>query len=79
LPPEEELMLLLFEHITIMLARVENRAELVMYLTLIHTTGEDRRPQLYVSKTYLFVSELMTDQGKRSGYTSIKILCFALS
>jgi hypothetical protein len=79
LPPEEELMSILFEHITIMLARVEDRTGLVMYLTLIHTKGEDRRPQPYVSKTYLFVSELMTDQGKRSGYTSIKILCFALS
>ncbi|KAL5401075.1 hypothetical protein PMIN03_011829 [Paraphaeosphaeria minitans] len=45
LPPEEELMSVLFEHITIMLARVEDRTELVMYLTLIHTKGEDRRPQ----------------------------------
>jgi hypothetical protein len=50
LPPEEELMSVLFEHVTIMLIRVEGRPTLVMYLTLIHTKGEDRKPQPYVSQ-----------------------------
>lgn len=79
LPPEEELMSVLFEHITIMLARVEGRTELVMYLTLVHTKGEDRRPQPCVSKMSLFVPKLMTNLGKRSEYISMKILCSALS
>lgn len=50
LPPEEDLMSVLFEHVTIMLVRVEDRQELVLYLTLIHTKGEDRKPQPYVLK-----------------------------
>jgi hypothetical protein len=53
LPPKEELMSVLFEHVTIMLARVEDRKELVMYLTLIHTKGEDRKPQPYVLEMFL--------------------------
>jgi hypothetical protein len=53
LPPEEGLMSVLFEHVTIMLARVEDREELVMYLTLIHTKGEDRKPQPYVLEMFL--------------------------
>ncbi|KAL5408048.1 hypothetical protein PMIN04_011537 [Paraphaeosphaeria minitans] len=52
LPPEEELISVLFENITIMLARVEDRTELVMYLTLIHTKGEDRKPQPKTFRIY---------------------------
>lgn len=50
--PEEELMSVLFEHVTIMVARVEDREELVMYLTLIHTKGEDRKPQPYALEMF---------------------------
>jgi hypothetical protein len=53
LPPKEELMSVLFKHVTIMLARVEDCKELVMYLTLIHTKGEDRKPQPYVLEMFL--------------------------
>jgi limonene-1,2-epoxide hydrolase len=50
LPLKEKLMSVLFKHVTIMLIQVEGRPTLVMYLTLIHTKEENRKPQPYVSK-----------------------------
>jgi hypothetical protein len=54
LPSEEEIMSVLFEHVTILLLRVGDRVELepAMFVTLIHTKGENKKPQPYVLKIF---------------------------
>ncbi|KAF2174706.1 hypothetical protein K469DRAFT_685751 [Zopfia rhizophila CBS 207.26] len=45
----EELKSVLYEHVTIMAVKVQDRMVPVMFITIIHTKGEDRKPQ---PKTY---------------------------
>ncbi|KAF2032868.1 hypothetical protein EK21DRAFT_86875 [Setomelanomma holmii] len=48
-PDIEELKSVLYEHVTIMAVRVQDRMVPFMFVTIIHTKGEDRKPQ---PKTY---------------------------
>ncbi|KAF1980468.1 hypothetical protein BU23DRAFT_444207 [Bimuria novae-zelandiae CBS 107.79] len=41
----DELMSILYEHVTIVAVKVQGRTRLGMCVTLIHTKGEDRKPQ----------------------------------
>lgn len=41
----EELKSVLYEHVTILAVKVKERSVLVMFITVIHTKGEDRKPQ----------------------------------
>lgn len=49
---EEELKSVLYEHVTIMVVRVRDRLVPVMFITIIHTKGEDRKPQPLVTTGY---------------------------
>lgn len=48
----EELKSVLYEHITIMAVKVQDRMVPVMFITIIHTKGEDRKPQPSVSTLF---------------------------
>ena len=41
----EELKSVLYEHVTILVVKVKERSVPVMFITVIHTKGEDRKPQ----------------------------------
>ena len=41
----EELKSVLYEHVTILAVKVGDRSVLAMFITVIHTKGEDRKPQ----------------------------------
>jgi hypothetical protein len=47
-PEAECLKSILFEHVTIVAVRVGTQVKVAMFLTLIHTKGEDRKPQPFV-------------------------------
>ena len=47
-PKAECLKSILFEHVTIIAVRVGTQVKVAMFLTLIHTKGEDRKPQPFV-------------------------------
>jgi len=49
----EELKSVLYEHVTIMVAKVQGRFVPAMFITIIHTKGENRKPQSSVSTTVL--------------------------
>jgi len=52
----EELKSVLYEHVTILAVRVGDRSVLAMFITVIHTKGEDRKPQPQVFHfTLLFI------------------------
>ncbi|KAL5407310.1 hypothetical protein PMIN04_011770 [Paraphaeosphaeria minitans] len=51
-PEAECLKSILFEHVTIVTVRVEGQVKVGMYLTLIHTKGEGRKPQPKTFKMY---------------------------
>lgn len=42
---EEEMKSVLYEHVTIIAVKVQDRMVPVMFVTIIHTKGEDRKPQ----------------------------------
>lgn len=48
----EELKSVLYEHVTIMAVKVQDRMVPVMFVTIIHTKGEDRKPQPSVSTNF---------------------------
>ncbi|KAF2194980.1 hypothetical protein K469DRAFT_698544 [Zopfia rhizophila CBS 207.26] len=48
----EELKSILYEHVTILAVKVKDRSVLVMFITVIHTKGEDRKPQPKTYKVY---------------------------
>lgn len=53
----EELKSVLYKHVSIMAVKVQDRTVLVMFVTIIHTKGEDRKPQPSVSAIFsLFTS-----------------------
>jgi hypothetical protein len=55
----EELKSVLYKHVTILAVKVKDRTVLAMFITVIHTKGEDRKPQPYVyHSTYLFANNL---------------------
>lgn len=54
---KEELLSVLYEHVTIMAVKVQDRTQIVMFVTITHTKGEKRKPQPSVSTSFrLFTS-----------------------
>ncbi|KAI0626734.1 DUF3435 domain-containing protein [Pyrenophora tritici-repentis] len=51
-PESEQLKSILYEHVTLVAVRVQGRVRLAMWVTLIHTKGEDRKPQPKTFKMY---------------------------
>jgi hypothetical protein len=50
-PDSEQLKSILYEHVTIAVVRSQGCVKLAMYVTLVHTKGEDRKPQPCVQTT----------------------------
>jgi hypothetical protein len=75
-PEPEQLKSVLFEHVTIMAVRAQGRMRLAMWVTLIHTKGEDRKPQPFV-QTKLLYSRANASLERHFECSRIRTLCFA--
>lgn len=75
-PEVERLKSILYEHVTIVAVRVQSRVQLAMFLTLIHTKGEDRKPQPFV-QTIRCYSTANLCLEKHSRCIRIKTRCSA--
>jgi hypothetical protein len=75
-PKSEQLKSVLFEHVTIMAVRAQGRMRLAMWVTLIHTKGEDRKPQPFV-QTRLPYSRANASSERHFECSRTRTLCFA--
>jgi hypothetical protein len=75
-PKSEKLKSVLFEHVTIMAVRAQGRMRLVLWVTLIHTKGEDRKPQPFV-QIKLPYSRANASLERRFECLRTRTLCFA--